>query len=75
MTSVVSSRLFDGVLVGAGHTGLLLARLLADQGLRIALMDKRPDPRTVKEESADRPAGWALSVNLGRAIALRTAGL
>ncbi len=65
---------FDCVVVGAGHAGMLLARLLADQGLRIALVDQRADPRTA-EASERRPSGWGLSINLGTVIALRQAGL
>ncbi len=65
---------FDCVVVGAGHAGLLLARLLADHGLNTALIDQRPDPRTA-DTSGRRPAGWALSINLGTVTALRRAGL
>ena len=74
MTASASNRSFDCMIVGAGHTGLLLARLLADHGLRVALLDRRADPQTATEK-AERPAGWGLSVNLGGVIALRTAGL
>ena len=74
MTAFSQNRSFDCLVVGAGHTGLLLARLLADHGLRVALMDKRAGPRAAAGK-VDRPAGWGLSVNLGGVIALRTAGL
>lgn len=65
---------YDCAVVGAGHAGMLLARLLADQGLRVALVDRRRDPRKT-DEGSDRPVGWGLSVNLGSVVALRTAGL
>lgn len=65
---------YDCAVVGAGHVGMLLARLLADQGLRVALIDRRSDPRETADGS-ERPVGWGLSVNLGSVVALRTAGL
>lgn len=64
----------DCAVVGAGHAGLLLARLLADQGLSVALVDKRPDPG-MATSGCGRPPGWGLSVNLASVVALRTAGL
>ncbi|MEM7444592.1 MAG: FAD-dependent monooxygenase [Pseudomonadota bacterium] len=73
MTSKSRGGDYDCLVVGAGHAGLLLARLLADQGLRVALLDKRSGP-IGKSESA-RPVGWGLSVNLSSVVALRTAGL
>lgn len=74
MTQQSRSLSYDCAVVGAGHAGLLLARLLADQGLRVALLDKRPDPRTASAD-AQRPAGWGLSVNLASVVAIRVAGL
>lgn len=74
MTPTDPEKPFDCAIVGAGHAGLVLARLLADRGLRVALIDTRADPRTASRD-AGRPAGWGLSVNLGGVTALRTAGL
>ncbi|MGO1117273.1 FAD-dependent monooxygenase [Rhodovibrionaceae bacterium A322] len=73
MTSTPSSS-FQCLVVGAGHTGLLLARLLADQGLNVALLDKKALTPAAQAPSL-RPAGWGLSINLGAVTALRTAGL
>ena len=74
LMSELQKREYDCAIVGAGHAGLLLARLLADHGLRVALVDRRRDPRQTADNS-ERPVGWGLSVNLGSVVALRTAGL
>ncbi|MEM7122508.1 MAG: FAD-dependent monooxygenase [Pseudomonadota bacterium] len=72
--SKAQGQLYDCAVVGAGHAGLMLARLLADHGLSVALLDKRGKPGDGAIDGA-RPNGWALSVNLGSVVALRTAGL
>jgi len=34
---------FDGIIIGAGHNGLITAAYLAKAGLRVAVFDRRPD--------------------------------
>ncbi len=38
-------------IVGAGLAGALLAVLLARRGFRVTIFDRRPDPRTIRDDS------------------------
>lgn len=59
-------------IVGAGPSGTLLALLLARQGRRVRVFERRPDPRTLPEENG-RSINLALAA---RGIApLRAAGV
>ena len=45
-------------VVGAGLAGCLLACFLARRGYRVALYERRPDPRTAAVPSAGARSTW-----------------
>jgi kynurenine 3-monooxygenase len=54
-------------IVGAGLAGALLALLLARRGLRVALYERRPDPRQAQPERG-RSINLALAARGLRAL-------
>src|SRR3954471_20720191 len=46
--TVMSSRDYDAVIVGASLAGCSTAMLLAREGARVALLERRPDPDAFK---------------------------
>ena len=46
---------YDAIVVGAGTAGCLAAKTIAEKGLKVCLVEKKPNVKKSEKKSAETP--------------------